>query len=271
MAWYGPFMCLLIALFRQRADAPLVVAANRDEQLARPAMAMTVLREAGPRLLGGRDLLAGGTWMAVGEHGVVAALTNVPAPGGRDASKRSRGELPLALALHATAAEAAAAAERDIDPAEYNPCWLLVGDRASLFYLDLGAGRPLRAQALPPGVHVLENQPLAPVSIKAAFVADAVSSALPPTTAPASTLIAPLHGVLRSHDVPPRALASVTGARPLPTFAACVHGGTVYGTRSAAIVLVPSAAAHPPAVFFTDGPPCTAPLRDAAPLWTSSG
>jgi uncharacterized protein with NRDE domain len=264
-------MCLLIALFRQRVDAPLVVAANRDEQLARPAVAMTVLREAGPRLLGGRDLLAGGTWMAVGEHGVVAALTNVSAPGGRDGSKRSRGELPLALATHATAAEAAAACERSIDPAEYNPCWLLVGDRTSLFYFDLGAGRPLRAQALPPGLHVLENQPLAPISIKAAFVGDAVSLAMPPAAAPAEALVAPLQGVLRSHDVPPPALAAAAGARPLPTFAACVHGGSVYGTRSAAIVIVPAAVARPPAVYFTDGPPCTAPLRDAAPLWTAPG
>ena len=267
-------MCLLIALFHQRADAPLVIAANRDEQLARPAVAMTVLREAGPRLLGGRDLLAGGTWMAVGEHGVVAALTNVPVPGGRDGSKRSRGELPLSLALHATAAEAAAACEHSIDPAEYNPCWLLVGDRTALYYFDLGlgggGGRPLRAQALPPGVHVLENQPLVPVSIKAAFVSDAVSSALPPDAAPAESLVVPLHGVLRSHDVPPRALASAAGTRPLPTFAACVHGGSVYGTRSSAIVIVPAAVARPPAVFFTEGPPCTAPLRDAAPFWTPS-
>jgi uncharacterized protein with NRDE domain len=264
-------MCLLVALFRQRADAPLIIAANRDEQLARPAVAMTVLREAAPRLLGGRDLLAGGTWLAVGEHGVIAALTNVPAPGGRDGSKRSRGELPIALATHATAALAAAAFERTVDPAEYNPCWLLVGDRSSLFYFDLGAGRRLHAQVLPPGLHVLENQPLSPLSIKAAFVGEAVTAALPPAAAPAESLVAPLHGVLRSHDVPPRALDTTASARPLPTFAACVHGGSVYGTRSAAIVIVPADAARPPAVFYTEGPPCTAPLEDASPLFTAYG
>ena len=45
-------------------------------------------------MLGGRDELAGGTWLAVNEHGVVAGLTNQPAAVGRDASKRSRGEMP---------------------------------------------------------------------------------------------------------------------------------------------------------------------------------
>src|SRR5262249_51148300 len=71
-------MCLLIAMFGEVADAPLIMAANRDERLDRPAVPMTVLRDHGPRILGGRDELAGGTWLAVNEHGVVAGLTNRP-------------------------------------------------------------------------------------------------------------------------------------------------------------------------------------------------
>ena len=67
-------MCLLIALFQVVDDAPLIVAANRDEQFTRPAVTMTVLRERDPRVLGGRDELAGGTWLAVNEHGVVAEI-----------------------------------------------------------------------------------------------------------------------------------------------------------------------------------------------------
>src|SRR5262245_17160908 len=130
-------MCLLIVAFRVHPDAPLVVAANRDEWLARPALAMDVLRDADPRVLGGRDLLAGGTWLAVSERGLVAGLTNLPAPTGRDPGKRSRGELPLRLALAPTAAEAAAAFAREVRPADYNPCWLLVADRATAHYLDL--------------------------------------------------------------------------------------------------------------------------------------
>ena len=61
---------------------------------------MTVLAESDPRILGGRDEKAGGTWLAVNEHGVVAGLTNRPAPDGADPARRSRGEIPLALAAH---------------------------------------------------------------------------------------------------------------------------------------------------------------------------
>ena len=70
-------MCLLVVVSRMVPEWPLIVAANRDEQYARPADPVTVLRER-PRTLGGRDRLAGGTWLALNEHGVVAGLTNQP-------------------------------------------------------------------------------------------------------------------------------------------------------------------------------------------------
>ena len=133
-------MCLLIALFQVVEDAPLIIAANRDERFARPAVTVTVLRDREPRILGGRDELAGGTWLAVNEHGVVAGLTNQPAPG-RDPTKRSRGELPLAFAACRSAAQAVDAVSPGLNPADYNPCWLLVGDRESLFSVGLDGGR----------------------------------------------------------------------------------------------------------------------------------
>jgi uncharacterized protein with NRDE domain len=91
-------MCLLVVVSRLDPAAPLVLGANRDERMDRPAVAATVLRPVGPRIIGGLDEETGGTWLALNEHGVVAGLTNRPSPDGRDPSKRSRGELPLALA-----------------------------------------------------------------------------------------------------------------------------------------------------------------------------
>ncbi len=71
-------MCLLAVVSRLHPDTPLVVAANRDEWLTRPAVPMTVLRAGEPRILGGRDQQAGGTWLAVNDAGLVAGLTNKP-------------------------------------------------------------------------------------------------------------------------------------------------------------------------------------------------
>jgi uncharacterized protein with NRDE domain len=77
-------VCLLIALSGVLDGTPLLVAANRDELYARPAESITVLRDHGPRILGGRDLAAGGTWLAVNSRGVMAGLTNQPSGRGRD-------------------------------------------------------------------------------------------------------------------------------------------------------------------------------------------
>ncbi len=52
-----------------------MLAANRDEFLGRPRPPPAVLVDR-PRIAGGRDLLAGGTWMAVAADGRVAAVTN---------------------------------------------------------------------------------------------------------------------------------------------------------------------------------------------------
>lgn len=260
-------MCLLIALFQAVPDAPLIIAANRDEQYERPAVAMTVLAPSDPRILGGRDELAGGTWLAVNEHGVVAGLTNQPSAGGRDPSKRSRGELPIAFARHKTAADAVAAVCSTLDPAEYNPCWMLVGDRDSLFFVGVSGESKPDVDELGPGLHVLENAPLRARSAKAAFVERLVHSerAAQPVHGVAGTIEA-LDSVLRSHEQAVAQPRTDEAGRTWPPelSAPCVHTPT-YGTRSAMTVVVP--AAGRPLVRVADGRPCVAPFRDVSGLW----
>ena len=248
-------MCLLVVFHRARPDAPLIVAANRDEFLARPATAMTVLRPEGPRIVGGRDELAGGTWLAVNQHGVVAGLTNVPSGGTRDPSRRSRGVLPLFLASHRDAPSAVKAFRETFRPADFNPAWLLVGDRDTLFYLDMSRGDAPAVTQLPPGLHILENRALGDESPKV----DYVRAALAGTESRTGTeLLERLREVLRDHTIPPRPPYLT---RPIQTEAACVHAGP-YGTRSSTIVTVGERLR----VWFTDGPPCTAPLRELTEL-----
>lgn len=247
-------MCLLVVVSRPGTSLPLLVAANRDERMDRPAVAVDVLRDAGPRILGGRDLLAGGTWLAVNEHGVVAGLTNTPSPGGRDPTKRSRGELPL-LAAAQPSAELAVRALRAVSPQDYNPAWMLVGDRRSLYSVTLAGDRPAVRQA-GPGVQVLENRPLTPHSAKVRHVRDLLDrhGATAVDRSPAET-VARLAAVLGDHSLPD---------------AACVHTPG-YGTRSSAIVMVGSAEAARPTVLVADGAPCEVAFADRTGLWWGGG
>ena len=68
-------MCLVLFSFQPGSDFPLVVAANRDEFYARPAMSAHNWEDA-PQIFGGRDLSAGGTWLGVTTSGRFATVTN---------------------------------------------------------------------------------------------------------------------------------------------------------------------------------------------------
>src|SRR5215469_4497661 len=262
-------MCLLIAMSGVVADAPLIVAANRDERLDRPAVPMTVLRDHGPRILGGRDQLAGGTWLAVNEYGVVAGLTNQPSANGRDPSKRSRGELPLAFAGYATAEEAVAAVTETLNAANYNPCWMLVGDRSALFFIGIASHGEPEVEELGPGLYVLENAPLLPRSAKAQFVTELIGSArAQQTDQGAAGTVAALETVLGNHQpaIPEPRTDAAGRVWPPAVTAACVHADG-YGTRSAMTVTVPLSGV--PSVRVADGRPCENELRDASGLWTA--
>jgi uncharacterized protein with NRDE domain len=259
-------MCLLIMLARAHPDLPLIVAANRDEQLHRPAVAMTVLREAGPRTLGGRDELAGGTWLAVNEAGVVAGLTNRPTTDGPNPAKRSRGELPLMLTGQTSAAAAVEAFAAEVRPSDYNPAWLLVADRAAAFAIDVNGGEAPVVQPLPPGLHILENRPVGAPSSKVDHVRRLLHGA---ERLPGAALVPRLQTVLGDHVIPTATAANdEADVRPLPpeVKAACVHTER-YGTRSSCVITVPSAPAEPPRVVYADGPACVASYADAGALW----
>jgi len=257
-------VCLLVVVFGLDPTAPLVVAANRDERLDRRATAMAVLDDGDPRILGGRDEEAGGTWLAVNSHGLVAGLTNRPLPDGRDPARRTRGELPLALARHRSAAGAVEDFVGTVRPADYNPAWFLVGDRLSLFFVDLTDGDRPVAMPLAPGVHILENNPLGAPSSKV----DHVRSLLGPPTAERSgpDLMETLRRALADHRTAAPGPAAPEGRRP-ETLAACVHT-EAYGTRSSTLISVPTDPRAAPDVRYADGHPCTSPFLDAGPLWT---
>jgi uncharacterized protein with NRDE domain len=243
-------------------DFPLVVAANRDEQFERPAVPMTVLSAGPPRILGGRDELAGGTWLAVNSAGVVAGLTNRPLAGQRDPTKASRGELPLALASHRTAAAAVDAFVSQFRPADYNPAWLLVGDRDTAFGIDMTGDDEPAVHPLEPGVHILENAPVGADTPKVAHVRNLVGSL---GELDGEALGARLRLVLSDHQVPAGHVPA-NGEIPPQVKAACVHTER-YGTRWSSVTMVPRDPDRPPSVRYSDGPPCMTTPVDAAPLW----
>ena len=147
-------MCTLAIYFQMTDDYPIVIAANRDEYLDRPAAKPTTLC-ARPHVVGGKDLRAGGTWLGVNEYGLVVGLLNrrTEAPPHPDA--RSRGLLALDALRCRTAREAAdfAAGQRAQD---YNPFNLLIATRDATFVAYNRIER-IEVVQLQPGFHLLTN------------------------------------------------------------------------------------------------------------------
>ena len=96
-------VCTVIISTTPGEPWPLLLAANRDERLDRVWEPPGRHWPTHPHVMGPRDVPGGGSWLAVSDGGVVAAVLNRvgslgPAPG-----KRSRGELPLIALAEATA------------------------------------------------------------------------------------------------------------------------------------------------------------------------
>jgi uncharacterized protein with NRDE domain len=249
-------VCLLIVVSGMLPDWPLVVAANRDEYYVRPSAPLSLLRDRPPRTLGGRDLVACGTWLAVNEHGVVAGLTNKPVPTGRDPTKRSRGEIPLVLTAARSAQTAVHDLEATVRPGDFNPSWALVGDRSELYAVDLTLPEGPGVTRLGPGVHVLENRPPGAPSTKVDHVLRRLSGVVARRK---DRLVGRLEELLADHTITLEPGGAAQDERRAPLSSCCVHADD-YGTRSSTLVCVPRSAAVMPEVRASDGPSCAHPL-----------
>ncbi|WP_327091875.1 NRDE family protein [Nonomuraea sp. NBC_01738] len=143
-------MCTVIV----RTGEPLTLMGVRDEFADRPWEGPGEHWPEHPGIVGGRDLKAGGTWLAVDPAGRrVAALLNGHGTPASETIKVSRGDLPL------RAVEAGGLPEGDLSV--YDPFHLVVADErgARLWSWD---GERLDTRTLPEGTSVIVNTGLNP-------------------------------------------------------------------------------------------------------------
>jgi hypothetical protein len=150
-------MCTVVTLFRPGHSAPLLLAANRDEALARAWDPPGAHWPDQPDVVAGRDRSGGGTWMGINRAGVVAAVLNRQGSLGPAPGKRSRGELPLLALRHGSAAEAAQAISQ-FDAGLWRSFNMVLADRTgTIFVRALGQGH-VTAETLPPGLHMVTSR-----------------------------------------------------------------------------------------------------------------
>ncbi|MEO5584354.1 MAG: NRDE family protein [Flavobacteriales bacterium] len=137
-------MCLIALAYKVHPRYPLIVAANRDEFLDRPAEPAHFWKDA-PDILAGRDERAGGTWMGITRSGRFAAITNY---------REMRMNFPVGPSRGLLVREAL---EHGIDTSTtkaYAGFNLIYGDVDNLRYHNNIEGTDV---ALTPGIHGLSN------------------------------------------------------------------------------------------------------------------
>ena len=248
-------MCTVILLRRPGHDWPLLLAANRDEMRDRPWLPPDRHWPDRPEVFAGLDCLAGGAWLGLNDHGVVATILNRrntlgPAPG-----MRSRGELVLDALDHAEA-HAAAAALGDLDAHAYRGFNLVIADQDDAFWIrSQGPDGPSRPQirTIGPGVSMITASDLDdPGDPRIARHLPRWRAAAPPC---------PERGDWTHWDA---LLASQDGGGD-PRGAMTFRLDTGFGTVSSAMIALPDARRAPApaaAMRFADGHPDAIAWRD---------
>jgi Transport and Golgi organisation 2 len=251
-------VCTLALYFQIVDDFPLLVAANRDERYDRPATPPTVLNTK-PKVLAGIDLRAGGTWLGVNEHGVLAAILNRRSEESTDVSTRSRGLLCLDLLARKSAA--AAGEFLEIQRETYQPFTVVCADSNVAWFAFNTTGR-VQSAKLSPGLHVFSNAALHDEHSEKKHRAYALFAKAQPQKeelcGPPPVWTDAFAKVLSDH--------ALGNGRGDPRDAICVHGD-VSGTVSSSIILF-SKPARQLRTFYCAGPPCQNSFRETIALNT---
>jgi uncharacterized protein with NRDE domain len=143
-------MCLVLIAWRQHDAYPLIIAGNRDEFHARPTERLHWWSDH-DLILGGRDLQAGGTWLAASRSGRFATITNYRDAVPPDGAHRSRGELVVEFVDGMSSPIDCANAIEQEAYAGFN---LFVCDGKTLAYVSNRDGQP---RELEPGLYGVAN------------------------------------------------------------------------------------------------------------------
>ncbi|XP_042510909.1 transport and Golgi organization 2 homolog [Macadamia integrifolia] len=149
-------MCIAVFVWQAHPLYEFLLFLNRDEYHNRPTKPASWWE--GSEILGGRDGLAGGTWLACTREGRLAFLTNVmelhPHP-----EAKSRGDLTVCfLEGRKSPMEFAKEVVKEAD--QYNGFNLILADLSSktmVYVSNRPKGQPASIELVSPGIHVLSN------------------------------------------------------------------------------------------------------------------
>ncbi len=145
-------MCLIFLSINNHPTYKLIIAANRDEFYERKTAVADYWSDY-PTILGGRDLEANGTWMAMSKNGRIGMVTNYRDLKNLKQKAPSRGALVSDFLL-SSATEEEFLNSKEPRAQDYNGFNLLVGNANELWYLS---NYKKGIEKIEKGIHGLSN------------------------------------------------------------------------------------------------------------------
>jgi uncharacterized protein with NRDE domain len=224
-------MCLIFFAINQHPAYKLIIAANRDEFYHRKT-ASANFWEDHPNILGGRDLEASGTWMAMTKKGKLSMVTNYRDFHNLKSQAPSRGQLVTDFLVNEDPPEKYLnkVAER---ASEYNGFNLLTGDTNELWYFSNYQKGIKKLQA---GVYGLSNHLLDTPWPKVQRGKEKFNAVIKNSAVEADALFDLLYDEQRAEDqLLPNTGIGLERERALSSMFIKTNG---YGTRCSTVIMV---------------------------------
>ncbi|MEX1042409.1 MAG: NRDE family protein [Pirellulaceae bacterium] len=239
-------MCLLAIQYRSVPEAPILVAANREEFYDRPTSSPSI-QSGKPRALCGIDQQAGGTWLGVNQHGLFVGCCNRRKMN-RPTVPRSRGLLCREL-LRAQSAQAAVdIAMEGLASEQYDGVNFIVADAESGWVVH--GGDDVNAQRLEEGLNLIGGMDLNDPRDERVRLAHRLLT------------LQTLDSAVKFLAVSSKVFARPSAAQGRPGM---VVNGREWGTVSSTLISLGKKPRD--AIFqYADGSPAKVPFEDLSPL-----
>jgi uncharacterized protein with NRDE domain len=149
-------MCLLALQYKSVPEAPILVAANREEAYDRPSL-IPAIQPGKPRVLSGIDARAGGTWLGVNQNGLFVGAANRPKLF-QPQSPKSRGLLCRELLRANSARHAVDIAMEELTANKYDGVNFMIADYESAWAVH--GGDDANVSELDEGLNIISSYDL---------------------------------------------------------------------------------------------------------------
>ncbi|HEY6563493.1 MAG TPA: NRDE family protein [Pirellulaceae bacterium] len=149
-------MALIAVQYKLVPEAPVLIAANREERYSRPTLAPSI-QSGKPRVLCGIDKEASGTWLGVNQNGLFVGLStrrkDIPT-----FISRSRGLLCLDMLRQESARQALDLCMEELNTGKYQGANFIFADAESGWVVH--AGNDINAVPLREGLNIISDRDL---------------------------------------------------------------------------------------------------------------